>query len=162
MTKTCLKRRSDVRTNSLYFNILLLTSFCFLQVSQRFFFSSGFSFTIRRTAGKWGGYYFKSALPLPPTSQTLRQRRIGMVSTNIVWIYKLELSLNLNKPCWYKPSHILFLIKKRRSGVAQYLLVLLIRSNWKCCVYLRMINYVKVVEKQMLVFKAVITSCSCY
>ena len=39
------------------------------------FFYLGFlsrTFTIHRTAGEGGGYFFKSSLPLPPASQTLR------------------------------------------------------------------------------------------
>ena len=40
-----------------------------------FFFYLGFlsrTFTIHRTAGEGGGYFFKSSLPLPPASQTIR------------------------------------------------------------------------------------------
>ena len=40
-----------------------------------FFFYLGFlsrTFTIHRTAGEGGGYFFNSPLPLPPASQTLR------------------------------------------------------------------------------------------
>ena len=39
------------------------------------FFCLGFlsqTFTIERTAGEEGGYFFNSSLSLPPTSQTLR------------------------------------------------------------------------------------------
>ena len=40
-----------------------------------FFFYLGFlsrTFTIHRTAGIGGGYFFNSSVPLPPASQTLR------------------------------------------------------------------------------------------
>ena len=40
-----------------------------------FFFYLGFllrTFTIHRTEGEGGGYFFKSSLPIPPASQTLR------------------------------------------------------------------------------------------
>ena len=43
--------------------------------TNNIFFYLGFlsrTFTIHRTAGEGGGYLFKSSLPLPPTSRTLR------------------------------------------------------------------------------------------
>ena len=49
--------------------------FAFLSAKFSFFFYLGFlsqTFTIRRKAGEWGGYFFNSPLPLPPASQTLR------------------------------------------------------------------------------------------
>ena len=42
-----------------------------------FFFYLGFlsrTFTIHRTAGEGGGYFFNSSLPLRPASQTLRHK----------------------------------------------------------------------------------------
>ena len=46
------------------------------QLSREFFFFYlGFlsrTFTIHRTEGEGGGYFFKSSLPIPPASQTLR------------------------------------------------------------------------------------------
>ena len=46
-----------------------------MQNSNVFFFLSGFSFTkftIYKTAGLGGGYFFKSSVQLPPVSQALR------------------------------------------------------------------------------------------
>ena len=49
-----------------------------LEVNLNFlilFFYLGFlsqKFTIHRTAGEQGGYFFNSSLPFPPASQTLR------------------------------------------------------------------------------------------
>ena len=45
--------------------------------SQSLFFYPGFlswTFTIHRTAGEGGGYFFKSSLPLPRASQTLTHK----------------------------------------------------------------------------------------
>ena len=44
-------------------------------IEEKFFFYLGFlsrTFMIHRTAGEEGGYSFNFSLPLPPTSQTLR------------------------------------------------------------------------------------------
>ena len=45
-------------------------------VDESFSFYLGFplgTFTIHMTAREWGGYFFNSSLPIPPTSQKLRQ-----------------------------------------------------------------------------------------
>ena len=46
-------------------------------LEQQIVFSMGFlspAFTIHRTVGQGGGYFFNSSLPLPPASQTLRHQ----------------------------------------------------------------------------------------
>ena len=43
------------------------------------------SFTIHRTAGKGGGYFFNSSLPLPPASQTPRHQQPDSNATRFYW-----------------------------------------------------------------------------
>ena len=56
------------------FSIMDFCSKCEVRIWSHFFFYLGFlsrTFTIHRTAGEVGGYFFNSSLPLPPASQTL-------------------------------------------------------------------------------------------
>ena len=66
----------NVRTlNILKVLRLMLSVVALLKLLWFFFLYLGFlsrTFTIHRTAGEGGGYFFKSALPLPPASKTLR------------------------------------------------------------------------------------------
>ena len=48
--------------------------------------------------------------------QVNQQKRIGMVYTN-----NITYSKQIYKPFYWKPSHIVFLVKKRRSADAQIL-----------------------------------------
>ena len=56
--------------------------------------------------------------------QVSQQKLVGMVSTS-----NIAYSEQIYKPFQWKPSHIMFLIKKRRSADAQYWTITL--SNWK-------------------------------
>ena len=56
--------------------------------------------------------------------QVNQQKRVGMISTS-----NITYSEQIYKPFHWKPSHIVFLIKKRRSADSQYWTATL--SNWK-------------------------------